>query len=363
MKKSIQTRPAFRRTALAAGLLAALLSHGATALTSTNTAGPIHGRQITVIDAPEIAGQTAGLAVTLPTVPGTDDADNDALVDWYYTWQVDGVDVGTEQLAGSISAIPAYQSTAADAGKKVTLKLRAVADERSYPEATRYSIASVSNAVTLVAGELEIGGEGPIDPNPEIPGSIGLDADGKGSGPENQEIKVDIGSSVTSSNPDANLEWSLGGADAGQFTVDENGVLTLKPQDAENPVDSDGNGTYVVEVTVTDPATGASDTVIVEITVVNVVEVATAVKVVNASGAEITGNPIVGDVLHTAVTLNDGAGEKRDRTDATYKWERRVARVVGSEGEWMTVSGETSPTYTVKAEDQGYEFRVDANGK
>ena len=352
INKSGHKRPAIRRTTLAAGLLAALLSHGAAALVSTNSAGPIHGRQITVVATPEIVGLgVVGVPVTLPAVPGTADADGDALADWYYVWQLDGTDVGTEQLAGSIDAIPSYTPTAADAGKKLTLKLRAVADARSFPVATRYSADSISNEITIAAGDLEIGGEGPI---------IGIDTDGNGTGVENQEIKVDIGSSVTNNNTGGDLEWSIAGADSGQFTIDDNGVLTLKPQNFEDPVDSDGDGAYVVEVTVKDPATGAEDTITITITITDVAENATAVKVVDATGTEITGNPIVGDVLHSAVTLDDGLGEKLDRTDATYQWQRRDT--VNS-GTWVDVAGATNPTYTVTGADQGFEFRVDANGK
>lgn len=360
-KKLNRNRTTIRCSNIAAGVLAALLSHGAAALVSTNTAGPIHGRQITVVAAPAINGLgIVGVPVTLPVVPGTADADGDALTDWYYTWQLDGTDIGTEALAGSVSAIPPYTPKADDAGKRLTLKLRAVADARSFPEATRYSEVSVSNLITIAAGTLEIGG-GPIDPTPEIPGSIALDANGKGSGPENTEIKVDLGSTVTSNNPGGELVWSVGGGDGGHFTIDDNGVLTLKPQDAENPLDTDGNGTYVVEVTVTDPVTGATDKITVEITVTNVTENATSVKVVDEAGADITGNPVVGTTLHSAVTLDDGAGEKRDRNDATYQWERRDSRTTGAA--WEAVVGATNPTYTLSGADQGFEFRVDANGK
>lgn len=360
-KKMNHSYTTIRRSNIAAGLLAALLSQGAAALVSTNTAGPIHGRQITVSAAPSISGSgVVGLPVTLPVVPGTADADGDALVDWYYTWQLNGDDVGTEQLAGSISAIPPYTPKADDTNKSLTLKLRAVADARSFPEATRYSEVSTSNVIIIASGSLEIGG-GPIEPDPAIPGSIALGSDGKGSGPENTEIKVDLGSTVTSNNPSGKLEWSVGGVDSGHFTIDENGVLTLKPQDAENPLDSDANGTYVVEVTVKDPITGATDTITIEITVTNVIENATSVKVVDDSGADITGNPVVDTTLHSAVTLDDGAGEKRDRNDATYQWERRDSRTTGAT--WEAVVGATNPTYTLTGADQGYEFRVDANGK
>lgn len=361
LKKLNSTNTTIRRSNIAAGILAAILSQGAAALVSTNTAGPIHGRQITVATAPTISGLgVVGVPVTLPVVPGTADADGDALADWYYTWQLDGVDIGTEQLAGSISAIPSYTPKADDTSKRLTLKLRAVADARSFPEATRYSEVSVSNVIMIAAGSLEIGG-GPIEPDPGIPGSIALGSDGKGSGPENTEIKVDLGSTVTSNNPGGELEWSIGGADGGQFTIDDNGVLTLKPQDAENPRDTDSNGSYIVEVTVKDPITGATDTITIEITVTNVTETATSVKVVDEAGADITGNPIVGTTLHSAVTLDDGAGEKRDRNDATYQWERRDGRTAGAA--WVAVAGATNPTYTLTGADQGFEFRVDANGK
>lgn len=357
--KHYTKRPVIRRTTLAAGLLAALLSQGAYALVSTNTAGPIHGHQITVVAVPSIQGTgVVGVPVTLPEVPGTLDADGDALVDWYYTWQIDGVDVSTEQLAGSISAIPAYKPVAADAGKKLTLKLRAIADPRSFPEFTRYSENVLSNEIVIAAGDLNIGGGGPIEPNGS--GTIGLDANGNGSGPENQEIKVDLGNAVVTNNPGGTLEWSLSGPDSGKFTVNDNGVLTLAPQDFEDPQDADGNNTYEVTVKVKDPVTGAEDEQLVVITITNVVEAATAVKVVDAAGADITKNPIVGDVLHSAVTLDDGKGEKIDRGDATYQWQRRDTR---SGGDWVDIAGATGPTYTLTGEDQGYEFRVDANGK
>lgn len=360
MKKFATTIPHIRYTTLAAVLLATIVSNSATALVSTNSAGPIHGRQITVVAAPVITGiGVIGAPVTLPVVPGTTDEDGDALTDWYYVWQLDGVDVGTELLAGNISTIPAYTPVAADVGKKLTLKLRAVADERSFPLVTRYSLDSLSNEIMIAAGELEIGGGGPIVEKPGIPGSIGLDGAGNGTGPENQEIKVDIGSSVTNNNTDGELEWSISGPDSGQFTIDENGVLTLKPQDAESPLDNDGNGTYVVEVKVKDPITGAEDTITITITVTNVVEVATDVKVVDESGVAISDNPMVGITLHSSVTLDDGAGEKLDRTDATYQWQRALD---GTE-DWVDVHGATSATYTSTGEDQGYKFRVDANGK
>lgn len=349
-----------RRSSLAAGLLAALLSNGAAALVSTNTAGPIHGRQITVLAAPIIDSKAVvGVPVKVPTIPGTSDADGDALVDWYYTWQVDGVDVGSEALAGKIDEIPAYTPKAADAGKSLTLKLRAVAEARSFPEATRYSESIVSSVTLVEAGSLNIKDD-PIDPNPSVPGSIGLDGSGNGSGPENTEIKVDLGANVTNNNPNGSLVWELSGPDQGMFTVDGQGVLTLKPQDYENPADSDGNNTYVVTVKVTDPVTGATDEKVVTITINNVAENATAVEVVDAAGNPLATNPVVGDTLHSAVTLDDGAGRKLDRADATYQWQRRNTV---TNGEWEVVAGAVNPTYTLNGADQGYEFRIDANGK
>jgi len=68
------------------------------------------------------------------------------------------------------------------------------------------------------------------------------------------------------------LAWSIsGGTDASKFTINAaTGELTLNSSDYENPTDADGNNTYEVELTVTDPDNlTASKQVTINVTDVN----------------------------------------------------------------------------------------------
>ncbi|MDA0849333.1 MAG: Ig-like domain-containing protein, partial [Verrucomicrobia bacterium] len=72
---------------------------------------------------------------------------------------------------------------------------------------------------------------------------------------------------VTASDPDSDsLTFSLSGADAALFLVSSSGVISFKTApDYEAPTDSDGDGTYVVTVTVTDGSLADSITVLVAV--------------------------------------------------------------------------------------------------
>lgn len=344
MQKVKTTTQLFRRSTVAFALLSALAGQAAIAAVSTNTVGPIHGRQIVMDGAPTVAGDAIVGTQMNATVPGVTDADGDALEDWKYIWKVDGEDVGVEADAGSISAIPAFTVRAQDAGKKLELCLRAVAEVRSFPVETRYSEAQCSTEIDLIAATLDI----------TDPGVLTV--------AENDAYTLAL--AATSNNPNANLEWALdGGADAALFSINPaTGELTMAAKDFEAPADSDTNNTYVVTVKVTDSVSGATTSMELTVTVTNVVETATSVEVVDGAGVVISGNPLVGTVLHSKVTLDDGQGAVTDRTDATYQWQRNGS-AVGQPNTWVDIVGATGATYTVTAEDQGYEVRVDANGK
>ena len=65
----------------------------------------------------------------------------------------------------------------------------------------------------------------------------------------------------------AAIAWSLSGADAGDFTINENGVLSFaSPPDYENPTDAGSDNVYNVTVVVTD-AGGLTDELDVTVTV------------------------------------------------------------------------------------------------
>ncbi|MGL4751482.1 MAG: hypothetical protein ACRCXB_03520 [Aeromonadaceae bacterium] len=343
MQQIKTTSPLFRRTTIAFALLSALAGQAANAKTSDNVVGPIHGRQIVMDAAPTIAGDgIVGTKVTA-TVPGTSDPDGDALVDWKFVWKVGGTEVEGEADASSTTVIPAYTVRAEDAGKKLELCLKAVAEERSYPVATRFSEQQCSTEFDLVEGSLTIA-------------DLSLSTVA-----ENADYSVTL-TTASNNNPNPVLKWELdGGADAAMFAIDEaTGKLTMAAKDFEAPEDVGADNTYIVTVKVTDTVTGATATKEITVTVTNVVEDVELVTIIDGAGNEVSGNPLVGTVLHTKVTLDDGKGAVIDRTDATYKWQRAHNTTPTT---WNDISGATEATYTVTAEDQGYLILVDVNGK
>ena len=71
------------------------------------------------------------------------------------------------------------------------------------------------------------------------------------------------------------------------FSIDENsGVLSFQaPPDYESPTDIDSNNTYKVEVSVID-SQGASDTQLINVSVLNINELPTLTSVATITGAE-----------------------------------------------------------------------------
>ncbi|KAE9625319.1 hypothetical protein GL272_14050 [Aeromonas veronii] len=340
------TTPVSRCTTIAMALFSALAGQAAIAAVSSNIVGPIYGRQIVMDAPPTITAEGNGIVGTnvMAIVPSVTDMDDDALEDWKYVWKVDGVEIGAETNAGSVSNIPEFTVQADNAGKKLELCLRAVAEVRSFPESTRYSEQLCSTTIDLISSMLVIADPGAIIVNENEPFSLSL--------------------VVSSDNPSPIYEWELnGGADANLFNiVKDTGELTMSAKDFEEPEDSDTNNSYIVDVKVTDTVSGAMATIELAINVVNVIKDIVNVEVVDTNGVAIVGNPLVGTVLHTKVTLDDGNGFVIDSTNATYQWQRN-GKAVGQNDTWIDITNATSATYTVTAEDQGYEIRVDANGK
>ena len=137
---------------------------------------------------------------------------------------------------------------------------------------------------------------------------------------------------VVASDPDVgdSLTYSLtGGADQAKFNIDpSSGVLTFTAApDFETATDSDANGTYVVEVTVTDNGTGAlSDVQTITVTVDNVNDAPIitsdgggATAAVNAAENQtavttvVASDPDVGDSL--SYSLTGGADQAKFSID------------------------------------------------
>lgn len=333
-----------RRTTIAFALLSALTGQAVIAAVSTNTAGPIHGRQIEIVGNPTLTGAgVVGTQVTV-TVPGVMDPDGDQLEDWRFVWKVDGSEVTAETDAGSATNIPFYTVRAQDSGKKLELCLRAVAEARSFPASTRTSEQACSAEMDLMSASLTI----------TDPGSLSV--------AENNTYSLTLAIAINN-NPNPVYKWELeDGLDKAHFAINEStGELTMDAKNFEEPADIDGNNTYQVRVKVTDTVTGATSSIDISVTITNLVETATAVEIVDVGGTAVIGNPVVGTTLHTKVTLDDGQGAIQDRIDATYQWQREGTQI-GQPG-WVDIMGATDTTYTVTEKDQGFVIRVDANGQ
>lgn len=117
----------------------------------SNATLPAHGRPITITESPTIEG-TGNVSGTIKSTsfPAHIDLDDDPLVGWYYTWLVGGAPATTETQINPTGVIQPYIPAEADVGKDVTLKLRAISDDRAYPADTRVSDEVVSNSIKVI---------------------------------------------------------------------------------------------------------------------------------------------------------------------------------------------------------------------
>ena len=155
-----------------------------------------------------------------------------------------------------------------------------------------------------------------------------------------------IGGPYTASDADGDtVSYTLDGVDAGVFAVGETtGQIAVGDGytlDFENPVDSDTDNTYVVEIVADDGHEG-QDSFGVSITITNVDE--------PGSVTLSTTNPRVGSGL--TATLSDPDGEPD-----TESWQWQWA-ADGADPTWVDIADATSATYTVVAADLGKVLRA-----
>lgn len=279
--------PLFRRSLLVSALMSVLLPQAVMAITSTNVAGPIHGRQIEVSSAPVLQGQ--GLLGQTMTATGQDssDLDGDARIQWHYKWQrsPDGTANWQDALAGNAPDVPGYTIVGADLNQYLRLCLVAEADARSFPVATKLSNELCSSVSAPVAN---------VTLSVDEPGVLTVE--------ENQGWTKPL--AVTSNITNPTLLWSLEGEDAAQFDIDAGtGAISLKTaQDFENPADTDHNNVYKVTVRVKDTASGTEATKDLELTVTDIGET------MQGSWTVTTNNAVADGVATNLLTftLSDG---------------------------------------------------------
>lgn len=327
--------PLFRRSLLVSALMSALLPQVVMAVTSTNTIGPIHGRQIEISSAPVLQGQ--GLLGQTMTATGQDstDPDGDARVQWIYKWQrsPDGTSNWQDAVTGNAPDVPDYTIAGADLNQYLRLCLVAEADARSFPVVTKLS-DEVCSTVSALVGNV----------------TLSVDDPGVLTVAENQAWAQPLAATSNITNP-ATLQWSLEGEDAALFDIDAGtGAISLKAsQDFENPADTDHNNVYNVTVRVTDSASAVDATRDLNLTVTDIAENMQGNWIVTTNNAAADGaatnvltftltdgvNPVVGETVNISSVPGATLTPTTAVTDANGQVQISVAHTVA---ESVTVS-------------------------
>ena len=166
---------------------------------------------------------------------------------------------------------------------------------------------------------------------------------------EAQVAGAEVGDPYTADDSDGDtVTYTLEGVDAGVWaigrTTGQIAVAARYSLDFENPVDSNTDNVYIIEV-VADDGHGLIVRMDLEITVTDIDEPGSLIISVS--------NPRVGSEL--AATLNDPDG---DPATVSWQWQRADAPV---NPVWVNISGATSTTYTVIAADLGKVLRAEAH--
>ena len=157
---------------------------------------------------------------------------------------------------------------------------------------------------------------------------------------ENSAAATNVGAPVTATDPDGGtLTYTLGGADAGSFTIENRGQMKVG---AGTMLDFQTKAGYNVTVRATDRS-NASDTIAVTVTVTNVEEMG-AVTLSPTT-------PQVGTAI--TATLSDPDGGV---TGTTWQWSKSDAM----DGTFTDISGATMASYTPIGDDEGMYLKAKA---
>ena len=173
---------------------------------------------------------------------------------------------------------------------------------------------------------------------------------------ENQQASEEI-HDYNARDEEGAVDFSLSGADRGDFDLSTDGKLTFKQApNFEDAKDADKDSVYEVSIVATDRESGTTRrSTSLDVTVtVNDLEEAGAVSINSL-------NPGVGDILRFALSDPDGLPD-----DTVYNWyPENCSTQCTVESNWSTVSGITSsPTsastynYTIREADTGKQLRA-----
>ena len=162
------------------------------------------------------------------------------------------------------------------------------------------------------------------------------------SGVEYAENGTGMVATYTVSGPDADMAtWTLGGDDAGQFSINNGMLMFMTAPDYEMPMDMGGDNMYMVTVMADDET--YMDTHDVTVTVTNVDEMGT----VTLSAMQ----PRVGTPIMATVTDDDG-----DESGVTWQWASSDAM----DGTYTDIEDATSASYTPVVGDANMYLRATA---
>ena len=161
-----------------------------------------------------------------------------------------------------------------------------------------------------------------VDEAPDISGDDTISYPEKGTGAV---------ATYTASDPEgASVRWSLGGDDAGDFTIEDGVLRFAKTPNYERPADTGTDNTYVVDVQATDE-TRRRETETVTVNVTNVDEAGTV---------ELSALRPQSAIAFTA-TLDDPDG---DTSNEKWQWSKSSSK----NGAYSPIDTATSATYTPK---------------
>ena len=283
------------------------------------------GSDMRSVDENSPAGTNVGAPVAI-------NSDSDVL-----TYSLSGPDADDFEIDRATGQIKVGPRTILDADEEatynVTVSAAEAGDDPAVTQVVEITVTNLNEAPMVTEGVTMIKNHMEYDASPMDDGAL---AD------EDPSKVVDTYMASDTETTDADIDWTLQGADASKFDISTAGVLTFK--DAPNyemPADAGRNNMYNVTVVATDDGVvngrnKMTATRAVTIMVTNVKEAGT----VTLS----TQQPKIGVPLTASVTDLDGAV-----TDVTWKWERDPSLDVSDDEE--VIGGATSATYTPTSDD------------
>ncbi len=148
-----------------------------------------------------------------------------------------------------------------------------------------------------------------------------------------------VGDAIVAADPDGDaITWSLGGADAAEFTISQHGQLSV----SSPGLDFEAGATRSITVTASDATDSDSEDVTVKVTDVDE----------DGSVSLSPASPITGRAVTATLTDPDGGV-----SSTTWQW---ASSSDGSSG-WTDISSATSASYTPAAADVGEYLRATAS--